>query len=194
MKNLFAILFLLVCSVFTFAQKQPKTVTEFYLALPNSKVDVKGLEDSEFPDPFFFLQSHGSYSDRASVGYRRSLIRIEDIKNGYLRLQGRGWEGWSEVALFKKADGEYLVAISEVECGPGCGGPVMFLTYNDGKWTDVTTQVFPSDTRSDRGYFRLPRVGTTIELHGGEDCGAEENCQNRQKLAEFKWNKERFVK
>ena len=190
MKNICAILFLFVFSVFASAQSQPKTVTDFYLALPNSKVDVNGLEGSDFDDPFFFLESKGSYSESKSTKYRRSLIKIEDTKNGYLKLGSNQWEGWAEITLFKKTDGSYVIAVSEVGCGPGCSGWVIFLTYNRGKWTDVSEQIFPVSRFSDDGYFKLPRVGTTIELIDGEDVGTDESI----KLAEFRWNKTKFVR
>lgn len=196
MRNLCAILFLLVCSVFTFAQKQPLTVTDFYLALPTSFNAVKDLDNSPFLDGFFFddfYENAANTSVAAITKRRKSWIKIEDLRNGYLRLEG-AWEGWVEVALFKRSDGTYIVALSQVSCGPGCSGDVMFLTYKKGTWTNVTKKVFPVSPSSDEGYFKLPRVGTTIKLHGGEDCGVDEDCQNRQKLAEFKWNNERFVK
>ena len=76
-----------------------------------------------------------------------------------------------EVALFKKADGTYIVALSQVECGPGCVGDLIFLNFNHGTWTNVTKQIFPANPSSDEGYFKLPQVGTTIALIGGEDVG-----------------------
>src|SRR5438552_18609665 len=122
MKNIFAILFLLVFSAFTFAQPQPKTVTDFYLALPSDRYSHPiGKEIS---------------GKEAIAKYRKSLITVEDISNGYIKLENNEMEGWSEFALFKKSDGTYILAVSEIGCGPGCDGHLQLLTYNNGKWTD----------------------------------------------------------
>ena len=194
LKNTCAVLFLFVFSVLAAAQTRPKTVTEFYLALPTSFNVVKNLEQSPFRDGFFFNDFYSNERNTSGaeiMKFRKSLIKIQDVQNGYMRLEGT-WEGWVEIALFKKADGEYLVALSQVACGPGCQGDVMFLTYKKGVWTNVTKQVFPSSPSSDRGYFKFPRVGTTIDLICGDDGG--EDCKDGSKLAEFKWNKTTFVK
>lgn len=73
---------------------------------------------------------------------RKKNIKIEDIKNGYLRIESVDWEGYGEVALFKKSDGSYLIGQTEVGCGPACTGNVEFWTYKAGTWTNVTKQVF----------------------------------------------------
>lgn len=177
------------------AQSQPQTVTEFYLALPGSVNGIAGTEDldgSEFKDDFFFYSNERNESRSAIIKYRKSLIKTEDIKNGYLRLESGEWEGWAEIVLFKKTGGKYLVAVSQVGCGPSCDGGVMFLYYKNGKWTNVTKQVFPFESSYGPGYYRLPRVGTTIELICGDESG--ETCRDGEKLAEFKWNKKKFVK
>ena len=189
MRIFISILFLGILPVLNFAQAEPKTVTDFYLALPETPSEIKG-SSKRFDDDFSFAKSAGSRSKTAIVQHRKSLIKIADLKNGYLRLEGT-WEGWAEIALFKKADGEYVVAFSQVGCGPGCSGRIIFLTYRDHTWKDVTDQVFPVNSIPDEGYFKLPRVGTTIELICGDP--SNETCQEDKKLAEFKWNKTRFV-
>jgi hypothetical protein len=196
MKKIFAILFLLVFSSFVFAQTRPQTVTDFYLLLPEGLSGITATSKSDLPafeGSFIFAANKKGGSKSAIDGYRKSLIKIEDLKNGYLYLEGM-WEGWAEIALFKKADGTYLVAFSQVGCGPGCEGDIMFLTYNRGDWTNVTKQVFPFTYSYNDGYFKLPRAGTNLELHGGEDCGADVDCENRQKAAVFKWDKTKFIK
>ena len=84
---------------------------------------MEGTQDNEvfgFEDDFLFYSNERNESPSAILRYRKSLIKIEDIKNGYLRLESNEWKGWTEVALFKKADGSSLVGISQVECKPGC--------------------------------------------------------------------------
>jgi hypothetical protein len=83
-------------------------VTDYFLAMPNAAYsrDASGT----------------TIKGKAKVdAYRRSLIKIEDIKNGYLRLEGP-WEGWAEIALFKRTGGGYIVAHAENGCGPACSG------------------------------------------------------------------------
>ena len=186
---------ILVCVSFALTQAKPRTVTEFYMAMPTSFNIVKNLEDTPFREGFFFnefYENEGVVSKAAIIKHRRSLIKIEDIANGYLKLQPKDSNGWEEVALFKKADGNYLIAISQVECAP-CAGDLMILAYdNKGTWTNVTKQVFGTDSQSYDGYFKLPRTGTTIELACGDE--SNDNCKSGAALADYDWNKTKFVK
>jgi hypothetical protein len=193
MKNTIAVLSLsALFSVMTFAQKQPKTVTEFYLALPTSFDVVRDVDKSPFRDGFFFDDFYSNERNASwdeIIKFRKSQIKIEDVKNGYLRLEGTR-EGWEELALFKKSDGGYIVALSQVDCGPGCVGDVMFLSYDRGAWTNVTNKVFPFSPSSKRGYFQLPRVGTTIKLVCSDE--SNEDCKDESTLNTFEWNKVKF--
>jgi len=184
------ILLTLVLGVSATGQTLPRNVTDFYLALPGGIYGIEGTQDSEIPgfeNDFFFYANERNESTSAIRTYRKSLIKIEDIKNGYLRLESNEWKGWVEIALFKKADGFYVVAISQVTCEASCTGGVIFATYKNGHWKNVTRQVFPGSSQK-RGYYQLPRVGTSIDLL----CG-DKSCSPGEKLAEFHWNKERFV-
>lgn len=196
MKKLFISFALLIFafSVDSFAQ-QPKTVTDFYLAMPS---DVYSTNN----------EGNKVTGKAALTKLRKSLIKVEDIKNGYLKLEG-AWEGWAEIALFKKKDGNYLIAQAESGCGPACEGFVKFFTYKAGKWTDVTNQVFPNLSEAqvkqafaskkvdleDEGmsyYFLLPQVGTTVKMA----CNMCENGETSESpdlvLMEFTWNGEKF--
>lgn len=170
----------------TLAFAQPKTVTDFYLAMPSNLYNFKQIKDKA-----------------ALTKYRKKNIKIEDIKNGYLRIESTDHEGHGEVALFKKTDGSYIVGQVEVGCGPVCGGGVDFWTYKSGKWTNVTGQVFTFseadlnklfDSRnveeSDRAsFFELPREGKIMTLKC-DDCDANGDGI----LAKFEWNGSKFVK
>lgn len=176
------------------AQANPKTVTDYYLALPGGVYGIKGTQDSEIPgfeDDFLFYANERNESRSAISKYRNSLIKIEDTKNGYLRLESDKWEGWAELALFKKGDGTNLLAIAQVEWGGGCRGGLLFLTYKSGEWKNVTRQVFPANSPMGN-YFKLPLVGTTIQLICGDE--SNQSCKPRKVLAEFEWNKQTFVK
>ena len=180
---------LVICNA---AQGQPTTVTGFYLALPGSINGIEGTQDSEIPgfeNDFFFYANERNESREAIRKYRKSLIKIEDIRNGYLRLESNDWKGWAEVALFKKTDGSYVVAISQVTCAASCRGGIIFATYKNGRWKNVTNQVFPHSPQ--QGYYQLPRVGTSIVLICGDK--SSKSCVFGGELAEFQWDKEKFV-
>lgn len=169
------------------ATNNPQTITDYYLLLPNENLPI--LE---------------------SVRSRRSIIKTEDTKNGFLRLEG-AWEGWAEIALFRKTNKEAVVAVNAVECGPACDGVVQFLTYKNGKWTDATAQMMPElsdediiaaylriNTKDDDAhtledmpstYWVLPQKGTTIKLVLGD-----ETASGGKTLMSFNWNGIKFVR
>ena len=74
--------------------KQLKTVEDFYMALLARYV-----------------------SPRANVKDRRKLIQTSDVSRAYLYLSGENalvdWEGWAEIALFKKTGGEENALLDE---------------------------------------------------------------------------------
>ncbi len=172
---------------------QPKTVTDYYLAMPNDLYSTNMSGDK-------------IKGKTALTKFRKSLIKIEDIKSGYLKLEGT-WEGWAEIALFKKTDGSYLVAHAESGCGPACDGFVKFYNYKSGKWIDMTKQVFPEISEADieklykdkkldtedgvNSYFLLPRIGKTVKL-ACNMCsdGDDENFT----LLELEWSGSKFIK
>lgn len=174
-------------------QTHPRTVTQFYLALPGSINGIQGTQDSDIPgfeDDFFFYANERNESKTSILKHRKSLIKIEDLKNGYLRLQSNEWKGWAEIAIFKKADGSYVVAISQVACAASCRGGVIFASYKNSRWKNVTNQVFPHSSQP-QGYYKLPRVGTSVVLICGDK--SSKSCVFGGELAEFQWNKDKFV-
>ena len=164
---------------------EPKTVTDFFYLLPESHFAPYYDGEGEKPD----LRK-----------YRKSIIKVEDIKNGYLRLEGL-WEGWAEVAIFKKTNGKYIVGAANTECGPVCGSTVLFYSYENKKWSDVTAKVFPeiTDAQIKAAYkrhktneddepglvYELPRIGKTITVRtdGGKDIV----------FFELTWNGTKFI-
>ena len=190
----------LVISIIAFAafvNAQPKTVTDFYLAMPNDAYSTN-------------IEGKKITNKAALIKYRKTLIKVEDLKNGYLKLEG-AWEGWAEIALFKRIDGSYLIAETSVGCGPACDGGVKFSTYQNAKWTDVTKQFAPKVTnqmafegfRKNGGvneeinsgedlpfYYLLPRVGKTLKVA----CNECSDTADDFVLLEYEWNGEKFVK
>jgi hypothetical protein len=129
----------------------------------------------------YYLLLPDQYLHSARVKNRRSIIKVSDIKNGYLRLED-GWDGWAEIALFKKSDGSSIIAVEEMVCGPACGcESFRFLEYDNGNWIDVTKDVLPkipekvlrseyrrlsaeANRDTPNYYYQLPRVGTDIKV------------------------------
>jgi hypothetical protein len=139
----------------------PRTVTDFYLKLPTKHLKI--LE---------------------TISNRRGLIKTEDTANGYLRLESKDWEGWGEVALFKRANGSYIVAVTEYSCAPVCDGNLTFLDYKKGKWKELellprytvgdlrtafhgATGRSPDEDEMNEQVFELPRKGKEITLKIG---------------------------
>ncbi|MEP6922910.1 MAG: hypothetical protein ABI954_00475 [Pyrinomonadaceae bacterium] len=158
---------------------QPKTVTDFYLA----------MSSDNYSHPF----GREISSTAAITKYRKSLIKIEDIKNGYLRLEPNESEGWSEIALFKKTDGSYLIAHSNVGCGPGCQSDLELLTFKNGNWTNVTKQFFPPLSKdakeAESCRWKLPRFGRILTM----ECGNDEDENQENKEFAFEWNGTEFI-
>lgn len=183
-----AIIFLASAALPLAAQnRSPQTVLDYYMLLT--------------PDHLPALESAKN---------RRSIIKTQDTANGYLRLEG-GWEGWAEVALFRRKNREAVIGVVYVGCGPACGGAAQFLTYRNGEWTDATADVMPeigdedilaaynriktadddSHTLEDMPYtyWAMPRKGTTVALHVGDASASSDRV-----LMKFAWNGERFAK
>lgn len=169
-------------------KKNPQTVSDYYLLLPVENFAV--LE---------------------SVKNRRSIIKIEDTKNGYLRLESTDWEGWAEIALFRKTNREAVIAVEYVGCGPACDGALQFFAYKNGEWTDATMDVMPDlddedilaaynriKTKDDEPhtlenmpntYWKLPQKGTNLKLVLGD-----ESESGGETLMSFAWNGKRFIR
>lgn len=188
-KIIFSLLIVVCVASFVAAQsKQPKTVEDFYMALPSKYI-----------------------SPLAKVKDRRKLIKTSDTANGYLYLSGENasvdWEGWAEIALFKKTSGEYLIGVVDGDCATICYSGVVFLEYKAGKWTDATKKVlpeisdemilarykklFPGDTEFDQKNppytnYKLPQKGTTLIMNA--NTGGDADAQ----LFELKWNGAKF--
>ncbi len=166
----------------------PKTVTDFFYLLPEK----------------FFAPSEFTPGKPTLRAYRKSAIKTEDVKNGFLKIEEPFAEGWAEVAIFKKTNGKYIVGISQTGCGPNCLSEARFLSYENGKWQEITNEVLPeiTDAQVSAAYqrgkvskenqsgllvYELPRTGTTIKIKTGDDDAPE------VVLLQLEWNGENFV-
>lgn len=167
----------------------PRTVTYFYLQLPMIYVN-----------------------DSATIARRRARIEIEDAANGYLRLKPSAEQNereYTEIALFKKTIGSYVVAVNSLGCAENCLSTVRFLERRADRWIDVGSRVYTIAPDADLARYRLkktaahrdytdgnvfwtqtelPRQGRTMRVkYLGEGVGKE------FELFSVTWNGERFV-
>jgi len=164
-------------------QKPAQSVVDYYLLLPDK-----------------YLTAGGNRQERLKS------IKINDARNGYLRIEG-AWEGYTEIALFKKPDRTDLIAVSDVHFGPGPEQRLYFLEYRNSLWTDRTQEVMPvistaaiaSAYRAKRRpadedfgddvphIYLLPRIGTTVKI-----IIAPGMTERGITLLELKWRGGRF--
>lgn len=87
-------------------------------------------------------------------------ITVEDLKNGYLKIEG-AFEGYIEAALFRKKDKTPVLVISNTSCGPVCNSAVRASTYQNGKMVDITEEILlrPSEPEINAIYNRKKKAG-----------------------------------
>jgi hypothetical protein len=175
-------LLLLACATAT-AQAPRPTVLDLYRSAPAAALFPEGLQ----PD-------------------REAVIAVRDVANGYLRLEG-AWEGFTEVALFRTADGDSLLVVARAECGPLCEQTVRVFAARGADLDEVSAEVLPALT-PDRlaaawsrlrqpgdpdladgvpALLRLPRFGTTIRVVVPPEVAGREVT-----LHELRWNRRAF--
>src|SRR2546421_7464058 len=102
----------------SFAQAPPRNVVDYYLALPDKYAgEIDRAEREEL------------------ISDDRARVIAKDIPNGYLAVSGDASSPGLTVALFKKADGSYLVGVTAYD---ETSEDFYCLSYHDGNWQDVT--------------------------------------------------------
>ncbi|HRH43493.1 MAG TPA: hypothetical protein PKY82_17820 [Pyrinomonadaceae bacterium] len=155
---------------------QPKTARDFFNLLPQK---------------YFTLEGCSPATDKNCVKARKEYIEtfleIEDTVNGYWKSGCDGAQSCLTMALFKRPNGTYIVAIqTEFEMG----SDNYFLEYKGGKWFDLSTQVIPSFSK--KNYYELPQKGTTIQVFKKKtvDTGMTEKGA---KLYDLVWQNGKFT-
>ncbi len=120
----------------------PKTVQDYYLSMPQRY-------------------------DKSTRQQREEILGDEtmiDNENGYIQYITHLSGEVLEAALFKRPDGGYVFVYNE-DCDLKYKVPtkLYFLTYEGGKWTDVTTQLLPVPVNL-RYKYKLPQKGKTIQV------------------------------
>jgi hypothetical protein len=146
---LFSILLICISASAAGAQtKQPRTVREFFNLLPQKYFMLEGCRPEREKN-----------CSEARREYIDTFLEIEDTANGYWKSGCDGAQSCLVMALFKRPDGTYIVALKkEFESGTDNN----FLEYRNGKWFDVAAQVIPSFSKNN--IYELPQKGTTVEV------------------------------
>ena len=157
--------------------KAPKTVRDFFMLLPGK---------------IFSIECCLEKTPKASKEkYLEKYLETEDIANGYLKGGGDGAQDGFEMALFKRADGSYLIGLYTVGEGGVEDTPfTFFLNYKNGRWTDVSKSAVPGYDPLTKIY-EIPRVGTTVEVFQKDEAASDFN--KGKKLYDLIWQKGKFT-
>ncbi|CAN5408534.1 hypothetical protein BH10ACI2_BH10ACI2_04040 [soil metagenome] len=108
--------------------KQPKTVRDFFMALPDRYFSL---------DCCMMLRK-----SKQKAEYLKRYLVVEDAANGYMKASGDAAKEGFVMALFKRPNGSYLIGFYTNGEGGAEDTPwTVFLNYNAGKWTDVSRSV-----------------------------------------------------
>jgi hypothetical protein len=156
--KLFVTIFVLTLCVFSIraqTKKDSKNVLDYYQLLPSNVLEKEGTK-----------------------------VIVKDTSNGYLKIEG-AFDGYIEVALFRRKDGTAVLLIGTTYCGPVCGTDLEAKEYKKGTWFDLADKILPKLTedrvrakfRKDRKdpqaemisyIYELPRNGTVIKINDDE--------------------------
>jgi hypothetical protein len=146
---------------------EPKTVADFLLSVPER------------------------YMMGYDLRFREEMLRGEhrgvvvDIRNGYISYDASDNPSGFEFAIFRKSNGRYIVAYNTIDDDfdwePKDGATLRLMSYEGGRWRDVTRVLLPVALDGRLGYS-LPRQGRNIEVTDGEG----------HKLYTLTWKNDRF--
>lgn len=175
-KVVFLLTFIFLATSFSFAQKQPKTVRDFFNLLPQKYFMLEGCRAAEDKN-----------CDKARKEYVEMYLETEDTANGYWKSGCDGAQSCLRMALFKRPNATYIVAVHTLNEADENN---YFLEYKAGKWIAVAAQVIPGFSK--KNIYELPQTGTTIEVFkknfpepGFSECGA--------KLYDLTWKSGKFT-
>lgn len=154
---------LLFQSISAAQSSSPKTVSDYYLLLPekyfeaNKEQRVKWMLDA----------SRGA---------------VVDIQNGYIYAAGDGAQTSIYICVFKRPHGLPLIAVKSYESDTQDITHLDFYEYKNGTLVEVKKGVLPVKVNEDFKY-EMPRYGRTIEVRD----------RRGRKLYSLNWSGRRFV-
>ena len=178
MKRNFLFSAIVIC-IFVFSgnaqTKQPRTVRDFFNLLPQRY----------FPLEACSANPTKANCDKARSEYVKNYLEVEDTANGYWKSGCDGAQSCLTMALFKRPDASYIVAL-KLEFDSDSDN--YFLEYKGGRWSDISRQVIPNFSREN--IYELPRTGTTIEVFANDKSG--EIPVKGKKLYDLVWKNGKF--
>ncbi len=161
--------------------KEPKTVMEFFALLPKKYFNLEGCFRDDDKD-----------CRKARAEYLNNYKEVEDIKNGYFKGGCDGGQSCIEMALFKRPDKSYVIALATFSEGMEDN---YFLDYKKGVWTDISQKIVPEFKKDKR--YEIPRYGTTVKVFStkliekGDDYEIREKDKN---IYDLDWKGGKFLK
>jgi hypothetical protein len=155
--------------------KLPRTVRDFFNLLPQKYFTLEGCEPAKDKN-----------CERARRDYVKSYLEVEDTKNGYWKSSCDGAQSCLRMALFKRPDASYVVAVHTLH---EMDEQNYFLEYRDGKWFDISSKIVPEF--SAKNIYELPRYGTTIEVFE-KKFPEPEYSERGAKIYELEWKDGKF--
>jgi hypothetical protein len=156
--------------------KQPKTVRDFFNLLPQKYFTLEGCVDKPTKEN----------CGEARSKYLRNYLEIEDTANGYMKGGCDGAQSCFTMALFKRPNGTYIVAINKLF---ETGEETHFLEYTSGNWKDIGAQIIPEYGKEKT--YELPRQGTTIAVYELKETD-EGFIERSKKLYDLVWKNGKF--
>jgi hypothetical protein len=153
---------------------------DFFNLLPQKYFTLEGCVDNPTR----------SNCERARRDYVNSFLEVEDTANGYWKSGCDGGQSCLTMALFKRPNGTYIVALTvttEMQDNNH------FLEYRNGKWFDVGGQVVPNFSR--KNIYELPRQGTTMQVFAKkivDEGDGFEAAERGAKLYDLVWSGGKF--
>jgi hypothetical protein len=185
-KSIFLIVLLFAVNSFALARNEVCGISSYGSATAQS------LEPKTVGD--FLLLVPERYMEGYDRRFREELLRGErrgvvvDIANGYISYDESDNPSGFEFAIFRKSNGKYLAAYStgafgdpELDKELGNWPTLSLLSYDGGKWRDVTKASLPV-AFDKKLYYKLPRQGKSIEVWDGRG----------RKLYTLTWRNDRF--
>ena len=152
--------------------RRPKTVREFFELLPQEYFTLEGCAAAPTKQN----------CDRARAEYLRRYLEVEDIPNGYMRGGCDGAQSCFHMALFRRADGTYLIGLTTMHEG---GEDSFFLEYAGGGWRDVGARAVPGYGKDK--VYELPRYGTTVKVYENSEVPGGGGRKRGRKLYNLAW-------
>lgn len=153
----------------------PRTVREFFNLLPQKYFTLEGC----------VANPTKANCDKARREYIENYLEVEDTANGYWKSGCDGAQSCLTLALFKRPNGTYIVALfKEFEEAT----ENYFLEYRGGKWIDIAAQAIPQFSKNN--IYELPQNGTTIAVFAKNKNGGK--AANGKKLYDLVWKSGKF--